>query len=571
MSSITSAAADTASVASSISINSTTKIAEEDTLLVPAALIEDGNSDGGPSPSVILLSLVQGPLMLASTTQKATLSKRMISSTLRYLPLLRLLKKRNNNNICSEEEIARFIIILNELLNFYKQSNLCLSPISPMIKLPLTMEIPLRPLEQLKTKEIIPTFLNLLASVTLFDSGCLFTGEATNTNTNTLINLESQPLPLLDGLYAKQLHFTFCSAEKASSASASTSPVNLLLNSLTPHLQSLSLLSMHQTYTTILLSMLRQHCLKGEWALCGNLLNLTKRTTATEQWKKKVPASLQARLHYYHSLTLAHQAKYEDARLEVLMAQRLAPHAKLSVGFEQHLQRLSLVVDLLLMDIPSRSVFRLPKMERMLKDGGYLCLTRAVRVGDFACYEQLLEDKDSCFRRDSLHVLVGLLERNVLCSGLKRIIKAYGRIGIIDITRKLGLPSTDRTLEMVKASINDNTLPGCHLESKESSLADNVVLVVGEEVLQYRTSQPTKAFIERIQTLTELSRHCRMSMQYPEEGGDFNAKKGGKGSSAKGKDGAEEEDDDEEEESAAAGADEDYEIMEDEVDDYMED
>lgn len=519
---------------------------------------------------------------MASTTNKTSLSKRIITSTLKYLPSLRPFKNvgckgssatsSSTEGLSSDsldgnsDELSRFLIVQSQLSSFYKerQNQIALGQIKTK-SLPLIMELPLLKIDKMLIKDIIPTFLSLLALITLIDCGISIDGlPLPLLGDDVMGNKQYSPSPLLDAFYAKHLHFTFLPKNQQNSLNDSRG--KQLLTTLKAHLQSLALMHMYQTYTVILLQILRDHSLNGEWFLAQNLLTLTKGLTNTEKYKKRVPSSLQARLHYYKSLTLAHHGdRNEEARSEVIMAMRLSPHGKLSVGFEQHLQRLSLVIDLLLMDIPPRSIFRLPKMEKMLISGGYLDLCRAVRIGDYPAYKQLLIDKAAIFSSDSMTVLVGLLERSVLASGLKRITKAYGRIRLYDVCSKLSLSSLESCLEMIKSSIEDGGLPNCHIENESSStLLDDICLVVEEEPLQYGTSEPTKAFIQRITLLTELSKHCQVSMQYPEEDEEKNFGNNSfkKSSSNDGGEG---------DESGAADIDEEYEMMEDEVDDYMED
>ena len=68
------------------------------------------------------------------------------------------------------------------------------------------------------------------------------------------------------------------------------------------------------------------------------------------------------------------------------MAARKAPQ-ETAFGFNLTVQKLIIIVQLLMGDIPERSVFNSPETRHLLKP--YLTLTQAVRTGDLHQFSQV--------------------------------------------------------------------------------------------------------------------------------------------------------------------------------------
>jgi 26S proteasome regulatory subunit N3 len=86
-----------------------------------------------------------------------------------------------------------------------------------------------------------------------------------------------------------------------------------------------------------------------------------------------------ARYHFYLGRIRAVQLNYSDAHANLQQAIRRAPPAKTAPGFYQAIHKLSVVVELLMGDIPERSLFRHPVLEKALTSyfeivKGKLCL-----------------------------------------------------------------------------------------------------------------------------------------------------------------------------------------------------
>ena len=85
-----------------------------------------------------------------------------------------------------------------------------------------------------------------------------------------------------------------------------------------------------------------------------------------------------ARYHYYLGRIKAVQLNYTAAHTNLQQAIRRAPPAKTAPGFYQAVHKLSIVVELLMGDIPERSLFRHPVLEKAL--AGYLEIVKGAYI-----------------------------------------------------------------------------------------------------------------------------------------------------------------------------------------------
>jgi len=86
------------------------------------------------------------------------------------------------------------------------------------------------------------------------------------------------------------------------------------------------------------------------------------------------PNSQYARYHYYQGRIKTVQLDYTAAHTNLQQAIRRAPAPKLAPGFYQAVHKLFVVVELLMGDIPERSLFRHPVLEKALR--GYFDIVK---------------------------------------------------------------------------------------------------------------------------------------------------------------------------------------------------
>lgn len=213
-----------------------------------------------------------------------------------------------------------------------------------------------------------------------------------------------------------------------------------------------------------------------------------------------------ARYLYYLGRIRAIQLSYSEAHQHLTSATRKAPTTGSAAGFYQASMKLLVVVELLMGDIPDRSVFRQPKLERALEP--YFYLVKAVRSGDLKGFSELLSRHADTFRRDGTYTLTRRLRQNVIRTGVRMLSLAYSRISLRDICIRLGIESEQSAEYIVAKAIRDGVIEASINHEKgymETKRASDV----------YATREPAEAFHERIQACLGLHDECVKAMRYP--------------------------------------------------------
>lgn len=184
-----------------------------------------------------------------------------------------------------------------------------------------------------------------------------------------------------------------------------------------------------------------------------------------------------ARYHYYLGRIKTVQLNYSDAHTNLQQAIRRAPPATVAPGFYQAVHKLFVVVELLMGDIPDRSIFRHPVLEKPLK--GYFEIVKgaelsrpsashmltffpfpAVRTGSLSQFQQTVLKHAALFQADKTHTLITRLRQNVIKTGIRRLSLSYSLISLKDICVKLHLDSEEDAEYIVGKSIRDGVIDG---------------------------------------------------------------------------------------------------------------
>jgi len=212
-----------------------------------------------------------------------------------------------------------------------------------------------------------------------------------------------------------------------------------------------------------------------------------------------------ARYCYYIGRIQAVQLHYSDAFASLTQALRKAPQ-KAAVGFRQVCTKLLILVQLLMGDIPERSLFSPRDLRRSLAP--YLALTQAVRVGDLATFGQVTSRHKEVFDRDGLESLIVRLRANVIKAGLRKINLSYSRIALADVAAKLRLDSVEDAEALVAKAVHDGVI--------DASIERATRTMVSREVADvYATSEPQQAFHRRVQFTMQMHQQAVKSLRYP--------------------------------------------------------
>ncbi|KAI7834302.1 proteasome regulatory subunit C-terminal-domain-containing protein [Kickxella alabastrina] len=267
-------------------------------------------------------------------------------------------------------------------------------------------------------------------------------------------------------------------------------------------LQTATLTNMKETKAMLLTLLLRNY-------LHYKLYDQAERLAAKSTFPSEAPNNLLARYLYYMGRIEAIQLNYSQAQLHLLEATRKAPSNSTTAGFQQTVHKVYVIVELLMGNIPERSLFRTPVLKKPLQP--YLELTQAVRIGDLSQFQDVVQRYQDKFLQDQMLVLIQRLRHNVIKAGIRSISIAYSRISLRDICLKLHLDSEEDAEYIVAKAIRDGVVDATINHEKgfvKSAEVHNV----------YGTSDPQQAFDKRITFCLNLYNESVKSMRYP--GGD---------------------------------------------------
>lgn len=175
-------------------------------------------------------------------------------------------------------------------------------------------------------------------------------------------------------------------------------------------------------------------------------------------------------------------------------------------GFLQTAYKFLVVVELLMGDIPERSVFRMDVLKKALAP--YMEIVQAVRIGDLSLFAKTLSTHNALFLADKTHSLILRLRHNVIKTGIRTISLAYSRISLSDITRKLHLESEEDAEYIVAKAIRDGVIEA-QVDHERGEMRSRET---GEV---YSTNEPQAQLRQRINFCLQLHNESVKAMRYP--------------------------------------------------------
>lgn len=212
-----------------------------------------------------------------------------------------------------------------------------------------------------------------------------------------------------------------------------------------------------------------------------------------------------ARYLYYIGQINAVQLQYSDAFHHLTQAARKAPQ-KAALGFRQTVNKLLVIVQLLMGEVPERSIFISGDMQKSLKP--YFELTRAVRVGDLGAFETVVNTYKAAWQRDDVSSLIARLRNNVIKTGLRKINLSYSRISLQDIASKLNLDSADDAMFIVSKCIHDGVIDA--VIDRENNF-----MFSKEHKDRYATQEPQAVLHKRVMFCMDIHNSAVKAMRYP--------------------------------------------------------
>ncbi|KAL1923225.1 uncharacterized protein VTP21DRAFT_9601 [Calcarisporiella thermophila] len=237
-----------------------------------------------------------------------------------------------------------------------------------------------------------------------------------------------------------------------------------------------------------------------------NLYDQADKIVSKATFSDQVANAQLARYAYYLGRIKAIQLEYSTAHTQLLQAIRKAPQTPAATGFLQTVHKLFVIVQLLMGDIPERSIFRQPTLRKALTP--YLHIVQAVRVGDLAKFQDTLQAHSVTFRADKNYTLIQRLRHNVIKTGVRMISLSYSRISLRDIAVKLRLDSEQDAEHIVAKAIRDRVIDAA-LDHERGFMWSR------ENPDVYSTNEPQAAYHHRIRFCLDLHNDAVRAMRFP--------------------------------------------------------
>jgi 26S proteasome regulatory subunit N3 len=210
---------------------------------------------------------------------------------------------------------------------------------------------------------------------------------------------------------------------------------------------------------------------------------------------------------YYSGRIRALRLEYTSSFSSLSQCLRKCP-TNTGLGFRIAVQRLCVVVQLLMGEIPDREVFEGDGMRGEMKP--YLEIARAVRKGDLAVFASTVTRHAARFRIDGTFTLISRLEHSVVKAGLRRLKTSYSRISLKDVAVRLGLPSAKSAEFIVAKAVRDGVI--------DATIDHEGGFVQSHDLIDvYATVEPSEAFHRRIAYCLTTHNDAVRAMRYHED------------------------------------------------------
>ncbi|KAG0279407.1 26S proteasome non-ATPase regulatory subunit [Linnemannia gamsii] len=336
----------------------------------------------------------------------------------------------------------------------------------------------------------VDVYLHLLVMIYLLDQNQLEKGmELSNITVKTVQELNRRSLDQL----AAKVYFYYARFYELTGRLAEIRPILLSAQ------RTATLRRDDDTQSTLINLLLRNYF---HYNLYDQADKLVSKTTFPEN----ATNNQLARYMYYLGRIKAIQLEYTESHQSLLQAVRKAPQNNVTAGFQQEANKLLIIVQLLMGEIPERSLFRQPVLRKALVP--YFQITQAVRVGDLNKFQETLAAHAATFNADKNYTLILRLRHNVIKTGIRMISLSYSRISLRDVCLKLHLDSEEDAEYIVAKSIRDGVIDAT-IDHEKGFMRSK------ENVDLYSTNEPQNAFHQRIGFCLKLHNDSVKAMRFP--------------------------------------------------------
>jgi 26S proteasome regulatory subunit N3 len=336
----------------------------------------------------------------------------------------------------------------------------------------------------------VEIFLRLITTISLIDNK-LFE-EAAECSSKMITSLQTYNRRTLNPLSARAF-FYYSFAHEHCNRLAEIRPTLLAAH------RTSSLRHDDETHATILNLLLRNYL---HFGLYDQADKLQAKSVIKED---SISSNQIARYRYYQGKIKGMQLDYTGAYTYLQEAIRRAPTSS-ATGFRVTVHKVAVIVQLLMGEIPERSVFRTSGLKTALRP--YLKLTQAVRVGDLSAFHDVVKAFGDVFRVDKNYTLIQRLRHNVIKTGLRKINLSYSRIHLTEVCDKLHLDNVENTEFIVAKAIRDHVIDAT-LDHEAGTLRSK------EHIDVYSTTEPMEAYHTRISFCLKMHNEAVRAMRYP--------------------------------------------------------
>ena len=341
-----------------------------------------------------------------------------------------------------------------------------------------------------KPKEVLPEadfYLSILVQIYLYDTKAVEFGA--KFSSSLVEKLRTQNRRTLDALAARvYFYYSLFYEQLAPLPPSPMASVVSIRQNLLQALRTSVLRKDQDTRATVTTLLLRNYLSTSHISQADLLISHSEFPPAASN-------NQIVRYLYYLGRIRAIQLSYTEAHEHLIGATRKSPSTPSAGGFYQAASKLLVVVELLMGDIPDRSIFRRPSLEQTMQP--YLSLVQAVRVGKIDGFLNVVDTHNAVFRRDGTYTLILRLRQNVIKTGIRMMSLSYARISLRDICLKLDLESEESAEYIVAKAIRDGVI--------EATLDHEHGFMKSKEVGDiYATREPGEAFHDRIRACLDL-------------------------------------------------------------------
>ncbi|EUB56878.1 26S proteasome non-ATPase regulatory subunit 3 [Echinococcus granulosus] len=342
----------------------------------------------------------------------------------------------------------------------------------------------------------VEVYLHLLLLIHLLDSGN--TKEATRCSTLLMERTQETGRRTMGALASRCFYYH----SRAFELDDRLEEIRPFLHS---RLRSATLKNNHDCQAVLINLLLRNY-------LHYNLHDQASKLVNRVEFPESAPNNEWARFLYYLGTSRlicgfikAIQLDYNAAHDHLVSAHRKAPQQTAS-GFKQALHKLNTVVELLLGELPDRSIFRQEDLKDALHP--YFQLTQAIHAGDLGRFNHVLKTYVQQFNHDKTYTLILRLRHNVIKTGVRRISLSYSKIFLTDVAAKLQLDSSEDAEYIVAKAIRDGVIEA--VINRERGY-----MITTEASDLYSTREPMDQFNQRIRFCLGIRNQAIKAMRYP--------------------------------------------------------